>query len=259
MAGVPASVELSDVFNSKAQEAALMMSVNGKLSHSPTEDWQCYTPDGAQAAGSSDLYLGVFGPSAITGYMYDPGNNNYPVGHRRWILYPQTQSMGTGDIPPIDGQWSANALWVFDENMWRLRPQTRDTFVAWPPPGYVPYQLVFPRWSFSYDDADLSEATVVMTLDGTGIPLSIKPVVYGYGENTLVWEPNVPTGTRPTEDTIYSVIVSNVMIGNVIHAFSYQVIIFDPGTQTGNSSEELIEPLGDPPLVPDVIIIKTGW
>ncbi len=259
MAGVPASVELSDVFNSKAQEAALMMSVNGRLSHSPTEDWRCYTPEGDEAAGNSDLFLGVYGSNAITGYIHDWGGNNYPVGHRRWILYPQTKSMGTGDIPPTDNYSSANALWVFDDNMWTPRPRTRDTFVAWPPPGYVPYQLIYPRWSFSYDDADFSTTTVVMSSNGSNIPLSIKPVVYGYGENTLVWEPNVSSGTRPTEDTNYNITISNVKIGNVFHTFSYQVIIFDPSAQTMFIDEEMVEPFGDPPLMPDPFSIKTGW
>ena len=40
------------------------------------------------------------------------------------ILYPQTQFMGTGDIPSRDGYPASNALWVFDNNMWQPRPDT---------------------------------------------------------------------------------------------------------------------------------------
>jgi hypothetical protein len=109
---VPAVVQLDDVYSGKAQQAALMMSANGQLSHNPPPSWLCYTAEGAQAAGSSNLYLGRFGPAAITGYVYDAGSGNYAVGHRRWILYPQTQRMGTGDIPPVGGARSSNALWV---------------------------------------------------------------------------------------------------------------------------------------------------
>ena len=42
-------------------------------------------------------------PDAITGYIWDFGANNYEVGHRRWILYPQTQVMAAGDVPAEGG------------------------------------------------------------------------------------------------------------------------------------------------------------
>ena len=230
MAGVPATLQLRDEYNGKAQQAALMMSVNSQLSHSPEVSWRCYTEAGAEAAGSSNLYLGVYGPAAITGYIYDPGTSNYPVGHRRWILYPQTEWMGTGDIPPTASYWSSNALWVFDENIWQPRPETRDPYVAWPPPGYVPYQVVFPRWSFAYAGADFDEATVQMSSGGHSISVSVQPVVYGYGENTLVWEPDLSFGAPPAGDTAYTVTVQGVRIGGLPRNFAYQVILFDPGT-----------------------------
>ncbi len=229
MAGVPAVVQLRDEYSRKAQSAALMMSANNRLSHSPSPDWLCYTPDGAQAAGSSNLYLGVYGPAAITGYIYDPGDGNYALGHRRWILYPQTQWMGSGDIPPTSSYRPANALWVFDEHMWAPRPETREEFVAWPPPGYVPYQVVFPRWSLAYAEADFSQAAVTMRSGGHGIPVTVRPVVDGYGENTLVWEPELSFGNPPAGDTAYEVAVSQVKIDGGWRSFSYRVIIFDPG------------------------------
>jgi len=249
MAGVPAVVQLSDEYNDKAQQAALMMSVNGHLSHNPPPTWQCYTQGGAQAAGSSNLYYGVYGSSAITGYIRDSGSSNYAVGHRRWILYPQTQWMGTGDIPPTGGYWSSNALWVFDENIWDPRPQTREAFVAWPPPGYVPYQVVFPRWSLSYDDADFSAATVVMSSGGQGIPLTVQPVVYGYGENTLVWEPALSFGSPLPGDTAYDVTVSGVEINGELRNFTYQVVIFDPGSLVEMFAGGQPGLLGEPPVL----------
>ena len=44
----------------------------------------------------SNLAIGSDGPDAETGYIWDFGANNYEVGHRRWILYPQTQIMAYG-------------------------------------------------------------------------------------------------------------------------------------------------------------------
>ncbi len=224
MAGVPPLWGLSDEFNDKAQQAALMMSVNHQLSHDPDESWTCYTAEGDEAAGSSNLYLGNFGPSAITGYMEDFGTGNYAVGHRRWILYPQTQEMGTGDVPYEDGNAPANALWVFDDTLFGPRPETRDGFVAWPPPGYVPNQLVFLRWSFSYPGADFSSTTITMTSGGTPVSLTKLAVVNGYGENTVVWEPD-PTTFMP--ETTYLVTLDNVKVDDVSQSFSYEVSIFD--------------------------------
>jgi uncharacterized protein YkwD len=234
MAGMPATVTLNDVYNAKAQAAALMMSVNGQLSHTPPSSWQCYSDAGREGAGSSNLYLGVYGWNAITGYMRDPGSGNYFAGHRRWILYPQTQQMGTGDIPPVSGHWPSNALWVFDANIWGPRPDTRDEFVAWPPRGYVPYQVVFARWSFAYPNADFSNATVTMSSGGSNVPLTQSPVVNGYGENTLVWIPlgysDGASWPRPASDTTYTVNVQNVKIGGQNRNFTYDVIVFDPAT-----------------------------
>jgi hypothetical protein len=226
MAGMPA-VTFKDEYDRKAQKAALMMSVNHDLSHSPTPDWFCYSSDGAQAAGSSNLCLGAMGWDAISVYVLEGG----VVGHRRWILYPQTKEMGTGDIPNTQNHPAANALWVFDSNMWGPRPTTRNEFVAWPPPGYVPYQVVNDHWSFSYPQADFSIATVTMASGGVNVSVALEPVLNGYGENTLVWIPfGLSGGTwpRPTVDTTYTVNIQNAIISGWNRDFTYDVVIFDP-------------------------------
>jgi uncharacterized protein YkwD len=53
MAGMPGTLQLSDEYSSKAQPAALMMSVNGQLSHNPPPSWLCYTNEGAEEALSA--------------------------------------------------------------------------------------------------------------------------------------------------------------------------------------------------------------
>lgn len=232
MAGVPAIVQLSDEYNSKAQQAALMTSVNDIWNHEPPPSYLCYTAEGAEASWASNLSLGRNGPEAVKDYIEDRGPGNFYVVHRRLILYPQTEWMGTGDMPDVDNYKSSNALWVFDENMEGPRPQTREEYVTWPPSGYIPYQVVYSRWSFSYADADFSGANVTMSSGGQNIPLTVQPLYntgYGFGENTLVWEPDLTFGTPPPSDTVYDVTVSGVMINNMLHDFAYQVIMFDPG------------------------------
>ncbi len=109
------------------------------------------------------------------------------------------------------------------------RPETRDHFFAWPPPGYVPYLVVYPRWSFSYDEADFSHASVTMTYGEHEVPLTLLPAADGYGENTIVWEPHISLA-RPEADQWYTVRVRNVVIEGIVHHFTYVVILFDPYT-----------------------------
>ena len=232
MAGVPAQVTFSDELNLKAQAAALLMSVNGASSHNPPETWVCYSEQAHEGASNSNLYLGIYGWDSITSYIKDPGEGNYAVGHRRWILYPQTKMMGTGDVPPISGYDGSNALWVFDEHRRDPRPATRDGFVSWPPPGYVPYPVVFARWSFSYPDADFNGATVRMTQGGNPVSIVQMPVVSGAGENTIVWQITAMNSLEnwppPTQDTRYTVQITNVIIDGQCQDFNYDVIVFDP-------------------------------
>lgn len=235
MAGVPAWVELNLEFSRKAQQAALMMSANKSLSHFPPEDWLFYTAEGAEAARNSNLcisYNSAPDPGCIALYIEDSGDNNTAVGHRRWILYPQIQEMGTGDVPQVGEFPYANVLWVFDSNLFNPRPGTRDEFVAWPPPGYVPKEIVYDRWSFSYPDADFSQATVTMTRGGAPVQLRIEPLSNDQfmGDNTIVWVPqDAGTNTAAgTGDVRTTVTVSNVVIGGQARQFTYEVIAFDP-------------------------------
>lgn len=76
-----------------------MMLAEGRLSHEPDSNWAGYSSTGRGFAGSN-LGLGhtVGGLGGIDGFMQDPGEQNTEVGHRRWILYPQTRQMGTGNV-----------------------------------------------------------------------------------------------------------------------------------------------------------------
>lgn len=226
MAGVGADIGFTDELNRKAQKVALMLSANHKLSHYPDPDWLCYSKDGALAAAKSNLFLGVNSLEAIDGYMEDRGNSNYAVSHRRWLLDPRTQQMGTGDIPATGAHLAANALWVAGAS--GSTGQTRDPYVAWPPPGYVPYALVFPRWSVSRDGMDFSRASVSMWRHGQRVPLTVLEPVAGPGLNTLAWEPHIPSRERPQVDTWYTVRVENALIKGWPASFQYTVVVFDP-------------------------------
>lgn len=230
LAGLPANVEFGEQYNRKALAAALMMEANSSLSHSPPSSWRCYTKDGAQAAGSSNLALGRGGPDSIDLYMWDPGAGNAFVGHRRWILHPAQRVMGSGSTS------RANALWVFGEHDSQSRGPE---FVAWPPAGYVSKSFGLRsdyRWSFSKSDADFSATQVRVTFNGRSVPVRLEPQRQGFGANTLVWTAHWSGNeiSRPI-----SVSLNNVRIGGQPRNFDYTVTFFDPSASD--------EPEPDPP------------
>ena len=228
MAGVPADITFSTSWNASSQDAALMMSSNAKLNHSPPTSWTCYTDSGATAAGAGNLALGSYGIPAINGYVEDPGAQNTAVGHRRWILAPRVQGMGTGDIPPNNGNRASNCLRVIGDNR---SPRLPAMVSAWPPKGFVPWETVYERWSYSYTGADFSSANVVVTHQGGTVNLTVESRTdNGFGDNTIVW--NAPsTVGQVTEDETYTVTISNIQ-GDGPSSVSYDVTIIDPNRLT---------------------------
>jgi hypothetical protein len=265
LAGVPADVALDESLNFKVQQAALMMAANGQINHSPPASWVCYGGGGAEAAGNANLSLGHYGPGAVDGQMRDDDGSdgrltNAAVGHRRWLLYPYTRFMATGDVVnPKDSNQDANAIWVRDSaNFKGARPATRTEFVAWPPvgaggQGFVPRPLVFGRWSFSYPGADFSKAKVTMTKDGKAQGLTQETPVGDIADNTLAWVPKqaAATATALAKDAVYKVTIKGVFVGGKSRDFSYQITEFDPalpGTDTVYATPrgEPVIPAGQP-------------
>lgn len=234
-AGIPAEVQFSAALNAKCQQAALLSSLNNRISHTPPATSRGYTADAAEASINSNLSLRAHGAAAIASYIQDAGDNNRDVGHRRWILYPQTKVMGTGDVPASGDFNAANALWILDSATYgTARPATRGGAVAWPPAGYVPHTLVYARWSLSVGGADFSQAFVSVKRNGVEVPVAVASVNGGYGESTIVWSiegqnpSSFATHPRPAVDVNYAVEVSNVTVGGATQAYRYTVTVFDP-------------------------------
>ncbi len=267
LAGVSPGVTIDLVTSAKDQKAALMYAANQNLSHTPPTTWIDYTADGAEAAGKSNICLDTTlpqKPGCIENYIDDSDPGNVIVGHRRWILYPQTTRMGTGDIPPGDQthRYGANAVWVINEDeVFGPRPATREQFVAWPPPGYVPQQLIFSRWSFSYAEANFGGASVTMTRNGSAVPLVLHSPVTGAGENTVTWDADNGVTTAQQNavtlaaDVTTHVTVSNVIINGVAKEFSYDVIAFDPTQASTRTISHIAVGAG---WRTTVILINTG-
>jgi len=223
LCGVRDSVVLNPTSSAKCQDMALMIDAKDSLSHAPAASWPCYTAAGAEAAANSNLSLGNHSVNAIAGQVRDDGTANTAAGHRRWILYSRARTFGHGSTT------SAMALWVLG-NSGNPIPAGQPAFTAYPPAGFMPAPLVFPRWSFGIPGADFRSAAIAMKYAAGGsITVAQEPVSHNsYGDNTIVWKPSGISLSGPG-DVVCSVFVSGVLSAPQ-RAYAYQVCIFQPVT-----------------------------
>lgn len=244
MAGVPGDMTEDPAATRKAQAAALITAANSRISHDVTPDWACFSADAQEGAHLSSIALVVNGTEAIDSFMRDAGALNHGTNHRRWLLFPNTMFMGLGDVRTADPQRTASAFTAFDGLYNGNRPALKREFVAWPPPGWVPYQVVFPRWSFAFPGADLTAATVTMTRAGQPVEVAVEPYDDGAGEPTLVWradgQAHDAIWPRPAADTVYQVAVDNVKVAGETRRFEYEVKVFDPDGPAPDKREATI-------------------
>lgn len=204
----------------KYQHTALLMKANNQVSHYPPETWACWTEDSADGASDSNL-TSSHSTDAITSFIEDRGQNNKAVGHRRWILHSSKTKFSYGTT---NSTMSLAVKGVANGNT------QIPTFIAYPPNGYVPRQLVFSRWSFSIPNANFSAADIKMKGPEGDIDLNIVSNEYNQfsfiGDNTIVWEPQGVI-TNSSTDQSYTIVVSNVE-NTTQSSYTYEVTIIEP-------------------------------
>ncbi|MES2779769.1 MAG: CAP domain-containing protein [Bacteroidota bacterium] len=234
LAGLPNDkITMEADLSAKCQQNALMIRANNAISHDPPTSWKCYTADGAEAAGKGNISFGTSDVKNIDAWMQDAGGNNLKVGHRRWILFSNATKFGIGFTESSGTLWVINGL----PSPYSL-PAATPEYIAWPPKGVVPRQVVYPRWSLgvgatSYPfQVDFTNATVTMKDQaGVDVPLTIiyRSAISGTygGDNTISWE---PTGINLSSnfDVKYTVSVGNVMVNGTAKSYTYDVTIFNP-------------------------------
>lgn len=225
LAGSPADVALDLGYSDQAQQAALIMAANFQLSHNPPPTWRCWTQVGHDAAGSSNL-ANYGGLDVVDLYVHDTGTNNTAAGHRWWLLRSPGRRMGVGST------YGANAMYVVDGSYQPRPVREPDGFLAWPPRGFVAYQLATIRWSFMIDGGNYSSATVTMTSNGQQLPVTVED---RGSYSQLVWRPSNmdPNGfnwwwPQPSGDQVIDVTISGVLVNGVSRTFSYSTIVYDP-------------------------------
>ncbi len=218
------------------QHAALMMLANKRLSHYPSKNWKCYTAKGAKGAAASCLSL----PGSentddfITGFIADIGESNSMVGHRRWILYTGMKRFSYGATT------GSQALYCI-MNDFDYIPSPLP-YVAYPWSGYVPYNLIAAKWSFSIPEGpkvNFSKATVkATTAEGKKLKVRQYPAEEML-DATLVW---FMEDLFTLEEDMYAenslqnsgfvgqtitITISNVLLDGVAKNYTYQVKITD--------------------------------
>lgn len=234
VAGV-SPVALDPALSEKALAAALMMRAGNDaqpargLSHAPDPTWPCFTPAGADGAGTSNLALGSSGAGAIRLYVDDERVDS--LGHRRWILDPGLTVVGTGSTG------STNALTVIGGARQSV-PSGRQ--VAWPPAGAIAASWLPETWSISVggtgDAVSLLNPTVTMTLNGAPVEVpatSVRDLGGGFGTGrSLAWTPTLDRAALRSGSHQLSVSIGGATINGAPAPIAYTVTLGPPPTPT---------------------------
>ena len=145
MAGVLPVTENAEE-SSLAQLKVLILFANGRVRHYVDEDWICYTPR-VQDQGRESLSPNGRDRRVIDAFIEDWGPNNRSVGHRNHLLDRHATEFGIGAAHGVN--WRHTTIVSISDApdspvVWDERELG---FTAWPPPGYVPSRIVFPRWN----------------------------------------------------------------------------------------------------------------
>ena len=228
-------VKLNPNFNLDAQNAALLIKANNLLTHYPRKDLKCYTESAASGCGKSCLGFSDFknfkATSFITGFIQDYGESNYYVGHRRWLLYSKLAEIGYGATDASEALLTVDGV--------SYKNISTPEYIAYPWNGFVPINLIFPKWSFSIPEnrsVDFTNTTITM-LDGNGNELSVEKyqLYENFLDHTIVWsakglfsEYDIYYGLNKMEENGFlnkriKVLIKNVEIEGKLKNFEYFV------------------------------------
>jgi hypothetical protein len=153
-------------------------------------------------------------------------------------------------IGVTDGSYAVRVLAPYEERQ-------KDTasyhgaipeYFGYPFKGYIPYQVVYPKWSFAVPgpNVNFATATVSVMVDGKAFPCNIiSRGTVNFGDPTLVWNMR---GLKEDFDYQYydmvkkrqafsdlgllekkvTVKIAGVKVGKDVKEYTYSFTIFDP-------------------------------
>lgn len=231
------SIKLIDSLNTKAQNLALIASVNKTTNEIPTKSSKCYVPKIENVAALSNIgniNLTENPLSILTQFIEESGENNIFCAHRRLMLFADANEMGYGA--------TNNTEVLYFSKDAKTIPKSTPEFIAYPSKGYFPAPLVFPKWSFAVPGikANYAYTTVVMKDEKGGIiktnSYNIKNKIF---DQTFVWEATgmfavdqITDGKKTLKDRGYTnqkikVEINKVIIDGQMKNFEYEVYIMD--------------------------------
>lgn len=198
------------------QEAAVMFAPKGIFTAEPTQQTHtCYTELAAQMAAVGQGVLESNPAQSVNVLMKDAKSTQ--LFNRLSVLNPVADNMGVGAA-------ENNTFFVIgykgvlpDSTYYQNHP------VTWPPAGYVPNMLVFPKWSFSIA-RNVKEAKLTVT-DAKGKEVPVETEVSGFDNlmiKTLIFTPQIDYKTMKEGD-FFTVTVTLADKKK----FQYRVTIFD--------------------------------
>jgi uncharacterized protein YkwD len=226
----------------QTSKSALISAANAKLTHTPTTNDKCYTTEGKDGSGSSNLYISyssaprtLASDTAITAFLIDDGVAS--LGHRRWLLHPFLSRTSFGRVdgaPLVASQWSnvtGMSLKVIGFPAADLSSSNIE-YIAYPEGNY-PSAYFKHGWFMSFSvlanksssfangssAVDFSGATVAVR-DAGGAALAVSEQSANYSAfgipNVLQWK---AAGT--VSNVQYTVQIRGVKIGGVAKDFDY--------------------------------------
>lgn len=228
-------VKINPKFNLDAQNAALLVNANNELTHYAKMGMKCFSKSAENGCLKSCLGFTDFknfpGTGFITGFIQDYGDDNYFVGHRKWILYTKLVEFGYGATNRSEAILTVDGV--------SNNPPSVPDYIAYPWNGYVPVNLIFPKWSFSIPEGktvDFSQTTIKM-FDGNGNELKIEALkeYKNYLDHTIVWtakglfsDYDIKYGINKLEENGYldkkiKIVIKNVKIDGSFKQYEYFV------------------------------------
>jgi uncharacterized protein YkwD len=187
LAGVSDNIYLDSVWNSYAQSAALIMYANNTLTHNPRPSLKCYSEKGKIGAETSNLgsIVDASIKNLVSDLIEDAGVSNNSCGHRKWLLNSDAVKMGVGVTP---GAYAVRVFKTNDEKDTASFHGTAPDYYAYPFKGYVPYPVVYPKWSFYIPTgADFTNAKVTIKAGDKNIAAKVVHRANEYADHSLAW------------------------------------------------------------------------
>lgn len=197
MAGVAPVSEGTAATVAAAQRKATLVAANSRLEHDPPSTWRCYSQLADSSSGHRESLSIPAGVAGVDVLIDEAGDSNRFAGHRQLgLLDADIAALAFGSATDTGGTEVAavHATDVTEEQATR----SADRSVAWPPPGYVPSELLPHRWSLRvpvFGPVRLDGATVSVTVGGVAVEVLLDHETI----DSVVFRPRI--GVLPVGDT----------------------------------------------------------